>query len=571
MLTGVAALGQPQGLPEIELERLTPNPSGAGSLVLGTGEVLRKGGYRFSLTGHYENDPLVLYLGGDRVGSVVKHRVTGHLSAAYGLSDQLELAVQVPVLLMQRGDDLTASGVGQPGQGFSLGTPYLSLRLGLLTESSVHPVDLSVGVQAGLPLGSALALAREMPLRAIPNVMVGRRFGSLRAALDAGVTLRSPVILNDDQKIQDELGEELRLGAVLATTGEGLRGEMNLIASIPFRREGTSIEALAGARLPLSESLEAYAMAGMSFGDAPGTPSFRGLMGVAFGSASPRCAAGGKHMPSQCPGLDDDNDGVRNGSDACPLEGGKVDARGCPDMDTDGIQDSEDKCPMVPGVQRFQGCPDTDTDGIQDSEDKCPMVPGVQQFQGCPDTDTDGIQDSEDKCPNEAGLPKLKGCPLRDTDEDTVSDDVDNCPKEAGPANNQGCPLRQKQLVIIKWDRIEIKDTIYFDTGKAIIQKRSFGLLDQVAMVLREHPELEKVRIEGHTDSVGRPYANLGLSQRRAEAVRYYLVNKGVAPERLDATGFGQERPIASNDTAMGRAANRRVEFLTTPHEGTHQ
>nr|QKW93706.1 flagellar motor rotation protein MotB [Vitiosangium cumulatum]QKW93736.1 flagellar motor rotation protein MotB [Vitiosangium cumulatum] len=572
-LTGGASLGQPPGLPETELERLSLNPSGAGSLLLGTGELLQKGGYRLSLTGHYENDPLVLYLDGERVGSVVKHRMTGHLTAAYGLLDRLEVAVQVPVLLMQRGDDLTASGVGQPKDGIALGTPFLSLRLGLLSKQQAHPVDLSVGVHTGLPLGSAEALARGRPLHAIPSVMVGRRFGFLRAGLDVGLVMRPRTIFSEDANVRDEQGNAVRLGGVLATTGEGLRGELNLIASLPLEREGSSVEALAGARMPLSESLEAYALAGLGFGNAPGTPTFRGLLGVAFGSMPPRCVAGGKHRPEQCPELDDDNDGVKNRADACPLEGGRVDAQGCPvkDVDGDGVMDPDDQCSSVAGDPSLRGCPDTDKDGIQDTADKCSQTFGVAQFQGCPDTDKDGIQDTADACPAEPGIAELKGCPARDTDGDAMADHVDNCPSEAGPTDNQGCPAKQKQLVVIKQDRIEIKETVHFDTARATIQRRSFKLLDQVAKVLLAHPELKKVWVEGHTDNVGKPEANLKLSQRRAEAVRDHLIKKGVAPERLEARGYGQERHIASNDTSEGRAANRRVEFLTTSRESGQQ
>jgi outer membrane protein OmpA-like peptidoglycan-associated protein len=601
-LLSTTVLAQPQGLPEVELERLTLNPSGQGSLLFGTGELLPNGGYRFSFTGHYENDPLVLFQNGERVGSVVKHRVTGHLAAAYGLAENLEVAAQVPLLLMQSGEDLTGRGVGRPKEGFALGTPYLSLRLSVLNERDEDPVDLSVGVQAGLPLGSSLALARESSLRAIPSLMVGKRFGFLRAGLDAGVSMRPRAIFSDDANVRDELGDELHLGGVLATTGEGLRGELDLLASVPFRRTGTAVEALAGARMPLSESLEAYALAGVGFGNSPGTPTFRGLLGVAFGSMPPACVAGGKHRPEQCPDLDDDNDGVKNRADACPLQGGRVDAqgcpvkdsdgdgvldaddqcpqvagdaalRGCPDADKDGIEDAADKCPKVFGVAQFQGCPDTDKDGLQDTEDKCPTEAGPKERQGCPvkDADNDGILDEQDSCPNEAGIPELKGCPAKDTDNDTVSDHVDNCPSEAGPADNQGCPAKQKQLVAIQSGRIAIKDTVYFNSGKATIQPRSFKLLDQVAKLLKEHPELEKVWIEGHTDNVGKPDANLKLSQRRAEAVRDYLIKKGVESQRLEAKGFGQERPIAPNTDAKGRATNRRVEFLTTPREGTQQ
>ncbi|SEU22740.1 OmpA family protein [Stigmatella erecta] len=604
-LLSATALAQPAGLPEIEIERLTLNPSGAGSLVLGTGELLRGGGYRFSLTGHYENDPLVLFEGDARVGPVVQHRVTGHLAGAYGLTDWLEVQLQVPVLVLQRGEDLTARGVGRPEEGLSLGTPSVGLRLGLLSQEDGDALDLAVGANLGLPVGNADALAREPSLRVTPSVMLGRRLGFLRASLDAGALLRKRTLFSDDADVRDEVGDAIRLGATLATTGEGLRGEVDVIGLIPFRREGESIEALAGLRLPLGRHVEAYALGGVGFGDSPGTPTFRGLVGLAIGSGAPvACVAGGNHTPSQCPDLDDDEDGVKNRNDACPEEGGEVDARGCPehevDSDGDGILDVRDACPTVAGEPVHQGCPDTDKDGIPDEADACPAAPGLAAFKGCPDTDRDGLQDSQDACPTEAGpanrkgcpskdtdgdgvldeqdacpgeagLRELKGCPAKDTDNDTVADHLDNCPNEAGPANNQGCPAKQKQLVAIRQDRLDIKDTVYFDSGKATIQRRSFKLLDQVAKLLKEHPELEQVTIEGHTDNVGKPEANLRLSQHRAEAVKDYLARKGVAPQRLEAKGYGQERPIAPNTTPKGRSINRRVEFLTTTREGAQQ
>ncbi|HEX8706331.1 MAG TPA: OmpA family protein [Myxococcaceae bacterium] len=599
LLTGASALAQ--AIPPLELERLTLNPNGGGSLLVGTGENLQERGYRFSLTGHYQNAPLVLFEDGQEVGAVVSGRVTGHLTAAYGLFNWLELSAQLPLLVTQSGDDLTSRGIQKPASGPALGTPYLGARLGLLTQrENEDPLDLSVGVQVGLPVGSAAALARDSSPRIIPSLMVGRRFGFLRAGVDAGVALRGKTALSEDENIQDEVGTALRLGAVLATTGEGLRGELNVISSVPLQRESTAIEALAGVRLPVSERVEAYALAGLGLGDAPGTPGFRALLGVAYQYTPPKCVAGGAHSPDECPDLDDDNDGVRNGEDTCDGQGGRVDAKGCPvkdsdgdgimdpddrcvtvpglaefqgcpDTDKDGIEDAKDRCPQVPGIAQFQGCPDTDKDGIQDSEDRCAEVPGIAQFQGCPDTDKDGIEDAKDKCPAEPGIPELQGCPSKDTDGDTLPDHRDNCPTEPGPVENQGCPVQEKQIVSIQKDRIEIKDKVYFDSDKATIQRRSFKVLDQVAKILLEHPEQEKVWIEGHTDDVGTLEHNRQLSQRRADAVRDYLIKKGVAPERLEARGFGKDRPVARGNTERDRAANRRVEFLTTPREGEQQ
>jgi len=116
--------------------------------------------------------------------------------------------------------------------------------------------------------------------------------------------------------------------------------------------------------------------------------------------------------------------------------------------------------------------------------------------------------------------------------------------------------------VAITGKKLELKEKIFFDTSRATIKPVSFELLDEAAQVLVAHPEVGKVRIEGHTDGTGAAAFNTTLSQQRAEAVRDYLVKKGVAAERLSAKGFGPTQPIGDNGTAAGREANRRVDFM---------
>lgn len=119
----------------------------------------------------------------------------------------------------------------------------------------------------------------------------------------------------------------------------------------------------------------------------------------------------------------------------------------------------------------------------------------------------------------------------------------------------------KKSVVKLLDEKIQIEDKIFFETGEAKIQSRSNSLLDQVAAVLLENPQLLKVRIEGHTDDKGSKDFNLDLSQRRAEAVRKYLIDQGISPDRLEAKGFGPTRPILPNTSNRNRALNRRVEF----------
>ena len=117
-------------------------------------------------------------------------------------------------------------------------------------------------------------------------------------------------------------------------------------------------------------------------------------------------------------------------------------------------------------------------------------------------------------------------------------------------------------------DRIDIRDSVYFDTGKATIQARSFGLLDEVVTILKDHGELTKLRIEGHTDSRGSATSNKALSQKRADAVRTYLIEKGVEAERLVAVGFGEEKPLDPREVAEAWEKNRRVDFFVAERDG---
>ena len=174
-----------------------------------------------------------------------------------------------------------------------------------------------------------------------------------------------------------------------------------------------------------------------------------------------------------------------------------------------------------------------DGDGVPNLKDLCPKVPGKPELDGCPDRDFDGIPDREDKCPD-----------------------------QPGPAETNGCPRPEAEpLVELQSERLSLKDSVHFDTGLATIKPDSNRLLDQVAALVTRHTELKRIRVEGHTDNVGGSDYNKDLSARRAASVVRYLVGKGVAASRLEAIGYGFDKAIASNETALGRAKNRRVEF----------
>ena len=229
--------------------------------------------------------------------------------------------------------------------------------------------------------------------------------------------------------------------------------------------------------------------------------------------------------------------------------------------------------PPAPALPQPTPPQDTDGDGIPDMSDACPTDPGPAnddpKKNGCPrpkDTDGDGILDVDDACPTEPGLrsddPKKNGCPPpKDTDGDGIFDDVDKCPNEPetfnGYQDEDGCP-DEVPAALKKFTGVI--EGINFKTGSAEITRNSNVVLDKVVQVLTDYPDV-RIEISGHTDNVGKPEFNRELSQKRADAVKQYLINKGIKPERLTAVGFGLEKPIADNKTAAGKAKNRRTEF----------
>lgn len=229
------------------------------------------------------------------------------------------------------------------------------------------------------------------------------------------------------------------------------------------------------------------------------------------------------------------------------------------DRDGDGVNDADDKCPDTAGLVALQGCPDKDGDGIADADDKCPDVAGIAKYQGCPipDTDGDGVNDELDKCPTVKGLARYEGCPIPDGDGDGVNDEEDKCPTRPGPVSNQGCPEIAKEVI----EKVNMAaKNVFFATGSYKLLAKSFKSLNDVAVIMKSDESL-MLDIDGHTDEVGTNENNQTLSENRAGAVREYLVSKAVAESRMKSTGFGEEKPIADNKTAAGRAKNRRTEM----------
>ena len=310
------------------------------------------------------------------------------------------------------------------------------------------------------------------------------------------------------------------------------------------------------------------------------------------------------YMVGSKPIPDTDGDGILENRDRCPdtPAGAQVDGTGCPsDSDADGVPDGVDRCAnTAPGAEvNARGCTqDSDGDNIPDGLDRCPDTESgvLVDPNGCPrDSDGDSIPDGLDRCsetPRGATVDAL-GCP-GDEDGDGVLDGLDRCPRTPTGAtvNSTGCPTTQGaapqrtprptrtppdttparpeaaaptpappagaaargQL------RPGVIPGVGFATGSARLLPQSYAPLDSVATILKADTTL-RIEIGAHTDDRGTPSESQHLTNLQAEAVRTYLVTKGVNFQQVQARGYGSAFPLTSDNTPRGRVANRRVEI----------
>jgi OOP family OmpA-OmpF porin len=245
------------------------------------------------------------------------------------------------------------------------------------------------------------------------------------------------------------------------------------------------------------------------------------------------------------------------------------------DTDGDGVPDKKDKCPDTPrgATVGATGCPsDSDGDGVLDGLDMCQGTPrgATVDAKGCPsDADGDGVFNGVDKCPDtpKGATVDAFGCPS-DSDGDGVLDGLDQCPNTPAElkVDAHGCPIEvsEKETELLDTGTIRLQN-INFDVNKATIKAESDSVLTELAKILLQYPLLT-IEIGGHTDASGKKDKNMKLSEARAQSVLAWLTEHYPT---LDATkytvkGYGPTVPVASNNTALGRAKNRRVEFKVT-------
>lgn len=361
-LTAATALAQ-QPAPTADLEQVWLDPAARGSLWVGNGQTLRALDFRVGASLFFSGGAL-RSANAQTSQALVANRLGVQVVAALGLSDWLELSANVPVIIYQDGS--SALGLGTAG----MGNPWVNGKVAILDDT--RPVALAVGLGLGLPLGTAVAQGNG-GLEVATRVQVGKVFSSFQWGAELGFLYRPTVdFISVTGQMDDRVGSQLWLAGALSTANtSGPRGELSLRTFVPIGGGAPGVEGQVGVRWTVG-NVELFGSAGPGFGGSPTTPWVRAYFGAAFANTpltQPPCVEGRDYRLEECPDLDKDGDGVRNGVDAEPLvaedKDGFADEDGAPDPDNDAdaMPDAQDACPDKAGIAQDKGCPPKDSDG----------------------------------------------------------------------------------------------------------------------------------------------------------------------------------------------------------------
>lgn len=556
-----AALAQDQKIPGLSLQRFRPAPNPGDYLtVYGSGieNHLRITG---GLYLNWADNPLELIVSAEneieasRQG-VIDYQFFADFFASISLYEWAEIGIVLPVGLAQASE---TGGVpfDQSPTTTGLGDLRLVAKGRILKLGEYAPVGVAGVVSVGFPTGDSEAFYGDGGVSFDAVVAVDYNpWSSMRLGLNVGYRFRPETA----EIGRFTIGDAIILSGAL--TLPLFRDDLDLLAEINgeigvdstnefLSSEERPVEGEIGVRYRVYDGEGVFnnlALTGaVGVGtSAIGAPDVRVLLGVGYfwvagGTWAQDYRYGGhvgeiKDCPE--PGTVPESEIPRICRELKPKE---------PDSDGDGVPDKQDACPFkgIAGEIDERGCPnnDRDLDGIPDHEDACPEVA----------EDKDGFEDED-------------GCPELDNDQDTIADVQDDCPIEPeifnGIDDQDGCPDNDPNAKVqVRDGKVEIKEQVFFETNKAKIKSESNRLLNEVADLLVNNPQIGSIDIEGHTDDRGDDDYNKKLSQKRAEAVGKYLANRGVEESRLNPIGYGEEQPIADNETKDGRAKNRRVEF----------
>lgn len=512
----------------------------------------------------YANDPLVFETNlGDadtEVAQIVRHQMSAQLTFALGIADRLVVFAGLPInAIMDGGDTSLASAGVPPADGAGIGDPWLGARVRLLGEEAD---TVALGLQATLmfPLASAFeenqSYSGDGFLSVHPELLFEvRPCTNWAITANLGAYIRESHVVASNLTVNEELTYGLGVQIPLVEDVNRLDAHIELQGRVNFNdffaREATPFETRLGLKYHTQGGLSFGIAAGPGFLRGYGTPDFRLIGSLGIVPQEVAEAPADEYVPEPGPG-DIDGDGIMDDDDNCPEEA----------EDRDDFED-DDGCPDI----------DNDNDGVLDVDDSAPNEPeDMDDFEdedGAPDLDNDGdgIADSDDQCPLEAedmdNIQDTDGCPETDADSDSILDQDDRCPLTPGVPNTDnpecsGCPA---MACVSESGEIRILEQVQFATNRDRILDRSGPVLRDVLSVLQSNDQIITIRVEGHTDDRGNDANNLELSRRRAASVRKWLMENGIAANRLNSFGCGELHPVETNQTRPGRQANRRVEF----------
>jgi outer membrane protein OmpA-like peptidoglycan-associated protein len=544
VLAFTAGSAAAQATRNLDLSTFRPAPSTTGELLqVESPAVGERGDWEVGLAISHASNPLQVTTGMGETYNLVSARTVFDLGVAFALAGRFELGARMATLSQEGESGGMVRGL-EPGVGSAMGDALLHAKVALLP-------GLALATNVTLPTATDDAFAGPGKLSASGSLLLGRSGKRFSAAANLGFGYQDKVVLGNITQ-----GNRVLLAAGAAwRASDALWLSAEMFGAVALgQRERDSVSPLQGM---LGLRYRAARIVGISLGI--GTGILRGIgapamQGVVAFELSPNARELAPIRPPRpyVPPPDADKDGIPDADDRCVDEA----------EDADGFGDA-DGCPD----------PDNDFDSIDDAQDKCPLVredkDGINDLDGCPDTDDDGdnIAEPQDRCPAEAedadGFEDEDGCADLDDDRDGIFDAVDKCPRQPETINsnedNDGCPDAGESLVLLNADRIDLVQPITFTGQTAKLTPATITILGQVAATLRAHPELERVRIGVHVNRRGN--GDQALTEKRAAALRDWLVQWGVEPHRLDTRGFGSARLIVKANRKDAALVNDRVEL----------
>jgi len=485
-------------------------------------------GFSAGLWLSYGHDPLVLRRGNATAGEIIVRQLGMDLIGSFAVLDRLEIGLDLPFFPYQLNDTRTVAIPNLASGG--VGDLALEVKGLLWAPHWAHQRFGLAGILgATFPTGDSSSFMGQGSVTGRFRLVAEYQSRWVHGSVEAGVVARGGrdfADLHVGSQFQYGVGLAVPVPKGFAIVGEvrGLVG-LEMPKGFTFTAAEAPAELAAGLRWRARFGLEIDAAVGVGLTRGYGVPDrARAIFGIKY--VSPEKPKRPPPPPREL----------------LPVSPPVAPPAPPPDADEDGVPDDVDQCPTQPGPKSNHGCPppDLDKDGVPDVDDRCPDKPGVKENQGCPDFDSDG----------DGYVDRLDKCPFEPETWNGVDDD-------------DGCPDQPAALAAVVGDHIVIFEPVLFERDGSVVDKRSTKLLGIVGKILNLRADILKLRIEGHMDNKMPPLEGLELSRARAAAVRRWLIDNGkVDPKRLTAQGFGSDRPIADNRDFIGRAKNRRIEFV---------